>query len=255
MDLSTVTYPALIPNVPEHVYHGELTADKGWFSSSLAKRAEKSCWRAAMRPTYATAAMIFGQCVHAFIDAKKKGRGIVGYYPADGKPDPARGNKLPKADFARAERCAEAVLTDPASRAWVDGAVETELTALWTLDGVNNKAKLDLLNGLTIVDVKTTSSVEGDDFPCQANRLRYDLNSAQYLSGPFGFNRYVFIAVESDGDHDVRIYEYDQESLAAASKRLSELRSQFKRCLETRDWPSYPREVTVMRSWRAGRSS
>ena len=255
MDLSTVTYPALIPNVPDWQYHEELTAPRGFFSSSLAKMADRSCWKAALRPVKRTGPMTFGGCVHAFLDAKHKGCGVVGYYPADGNPDPARGVKLPKADFARANGCAEALLLDPASRPFLENATETELTALWMLDGVKCKCRLDVLTGLTIVDVKTTSSVEGDDFIRSANGLGYDLNAAHYLSGPFGFSRYIFIAVESNEPHDVRVYEYDQESLAAASKRLAELRSEFKKCLETREWPSYPREVTVMRSWRAGRSS
>lgn len=248
------TLPALVPDMDEHTYHRVLTPSNGWFNAGTARAISDGCLYRALMPFEGSKDTKLGLCVHAMIEAVIKDRPIRGYYPADGDPDPSRGEKMTKKEWQQAHDITQRLLNDPISRPYIEAATDSELTCLWEDDGVHCKSRIDLLCGLDIVDIKTTVSVKGNAFAKKADAMGYDLSVAHYLSAPFGFRRYIFLAVEKTGDHLVRLFEYDRESIEAATKEIMRLRKVFKHAYETEQWTRYPADVVSMRSWRLGKS-
>lgn len=251
MEAYASTLPALIPDMPEDYYHRVLTAAEGWFSAGAGKAIEDGCDNRALHPFAGNASTKQGRCVHAMVEAHIKGRPIRGFYPADGNPDPSRGTQMTKKEWDICEKAAKSLITNPISRHYIEAATESELTALWEQDGVRNKARIDDLTGLDIIDFKTARSVRGNAFQSSAHSLGYDLSARHYLEAPFGFRKYIFIVVEMGGNFYVRKYEYDLESLEVAGVALKSLRARFKRAYETGFQACYPNETVYMRSARA----
>lgn len=134
---------------------------------------------------------------------------------------------------------------------------QAEQTIRWTdrETGVACKGRVDWLDTtpghVTIVDLKTTRSVETRAFCGQHARLGTHLQMAHYRNGVkaltgAAYVRVVILAVEATAPYDVCVYEYADGDLAAAADELASLLVRLKYHRDTDTWPGRYPEAQVL---------
>lgn len=115
--------------------------------------------------------------------------------------------------------------------------------------------------GVILMDVKTFSDSDPEEFARQASRKFYDQQHAFYVDGysiasgkkVLGF---IFVAVETDYPYAASAVMLDDDSVEAGRDRYREGVRRFAECAETREWPGYGAngiELIRLAGWRLGR--
>jgi len=144
-------------------------------------------------PKEPTDAMLIGTCLHALILENK--RMFVAL------PESAKGTsnaaKTVKADFylenegkiilsadnaAKVEAMAESVLNHSGARAILDLGGESELPIFWEENDLTMKGKIDRVNPLGVIDVKTTKDASLAEFAKSVYNFGYHVQAAHYLA-------------------------------------------------------------------------
>lgn len=117
---------------------------------------------------------------------------------------------------------------------------ESERTILGKIDGVECKARLDLIGSCT-VDLKTTADIRPDQFFRTFDNLGYGFRMAFYRSlvrQNFDGDRPVkIIAVESARPFDCTVYDIPDSLLDSEYNDVLGAIHDYKKCLETNIWP------------------
>ena len=128
---------------------------------------------------------------------------------------------------------------------------EAEKTLLWTdcATGLECKARADYIRRGTLIDLKTTRSLDERDFQRTYHGFKYNCQLAMYLAGlsngGFGFDALI-VAVEADPPHDVAVFRPSEDSLYAGAQEVAELLERVADCTETGLWPgAYPLETEL----------
>lgn len=152
-------------------------------------------------------------------------------------------------DFARAQRCVDAVLAHPAARTLLDGA-QREISLFWE-DGrykVPCKARYDIRSHGGVSDLKTTQDASPDGFARQIASLLYHVQGAHYCSGAeHALNAsptfFAFVCVESEPPHAVACYVLPSNAILAGAHLMSRALERYAAALAAGEWPGYPQEI------------
>ena len=157
-------------------------------------------------------------------------------------------------DGAMLQEMARSVLAHPAAKGLLSRADMTEVSAIWTADGVERKARFDavLSREKIILEAKTTVTAHPDEFDREVFNRRYHWQAAWYLdaieavTGETGWS-FVWIAVEKTPPYPVACYCPDAEMLDLARQQYAPLVELYRECTESGIWPAYPEKVQALR--------
>lgn len=149
---------------------------------------------------------------------------------------------LTRSEYETALAVRDAVHAHPAAAKLLAGC-EYEQTVLWNDPdtGIACKARPDAVNKRTLVDLKTTRTIDARKFGRVAYDLDYFGQLAFYAEGlAITTGRYYeafIVAVESECPHDVGVFAVEPDSLAAAADRSHEYLERVAQCRTADDWP------------------
>jgi hypothetical protein len=149
------------------------------------------------------------------------------------------------AEIDVALRIADAVRAHPLVKPYlVDGLFEHAISWVDPDTDLLCKGKPDWLqpSTKTLVDLKTTKSIEARRFGAQAARLGYHQQLAMYRGGveiALGWKpaKVCIIAVESDAPYDVAVFEVEKDALDMAEVEVKELMLELQACRRADKWP------------------
>lgn len=126
-----------------------------------------------------------------------------------------------------------------------------EQTLVWQEDGVWCRARCDWLHNSHrhIDDLKSTGT-SANPHDWARNRLfadGKDLQAAHYLAGLRAITgrsgEWRFVVVETEPPYAVSVISLAPSALELAERKRARAVELWKRCLESGDWPAYPRQV------------
>lgn len=131
-----------------------------------------------------------------------------------------------------------------------------EKVLIWQEPGAMCRAMLDYWgpDETTVIDIKTTGvGLSNGSLSRQIVNLSYDLSAAFYMRGLrtlrpdlAGKLRWLWIFVESDAPHEVRVVQADATTLAIGERKACLAIELWRRCMASGEWPGYaPRIETV----------
>lgn len=143
-------------------------------------------------------------------------------------------------ELATAQCIADAVRSHPvAATLLASGQAEQ---SFWWDDmptGLRCKCRPDWYYGTTVVDLKTTTDASPAGFARSVAAYRYHVQAAHYLSGLFGAERFVFIAVEKTYPYAVGVYELDEAAMDEGHKLRNRDMRRIQSCYISTRWPGY----------------
>lgn len=135
-----------------------------------------------------------------------------------------------------------------------------------TFGGIEIKGKLDAYGTdeagkPIIVDFKTTSNADPEEWGRKAFSLRYPMQTAWYqslLALELGLDEppaYFWLCVETQEPYDVVIYQPPEEALEIGRAQMKHCVELYKTCKETGKWPGYSRGIIELEvpSWERKR--
>lgn len=144
-----------------------------------------------------------------FVDASTKGTKI--YKEAKEK----YGEVFLAKEKSAAERIADAVLRNEAALKLLQGS-EFEVPEIAMLEGLPFRAKADILQGDTIIDLKTSADLSSFRYSC--DKYGYDLQAYMYKR-MFGAKDFKFLVVDK-GSTDLGIFETSDEFIARGEEKF-----------------------------------
>lgn len=135
--------------------------------------------------------------------------------------------------------------------------IERPITWTDPVTGLTCKALPDAVSS-TVVDLKSTQSVEERIFRAQAARLGYFGQLAFYRRGYLALTKLILpcaiVAVEVNPPHDVGVFVVDDDSLRVADDEISRLLGKVAECTKTGEWPGrYPTARKIeLPAWARG---
>lgn len=154
---------------------------------------------------------------------------------------------LSEAEWEACGRMRDAVRNHPTAVRVLGG--EAERSAVWTdpETGLLCKARFDDIRRSTcVVDLKTTTDASPNAFSRSIFNYGYHLQAAHYMAGALALgievNHFVIIAVEKDPPYALKVYRIQDDAFWAGEEDRQRLMIEYKRCVKTGQWPSYPVE-------------
>ena len=156
-------------------------------------------------------------------------------------------------DAALVDGMAEAVLRDDNARAALEAAGDVELSMWWTDpdSGIDARGRIDkaaqTADGISLVDVKTTTDGSPWAFAGSAAKFGYRLQGGAYCDGwevisgepPAGF---LFITVEKAPPHLVGTYSLSPFDIDAGRAKWREACARLRDYQDRDEWPAYADE-------------
>lgn len=149
-------------------------------------------------------------------------------------------------DVAECEAIADAVRKHSLVQRYIDAAGEFEIPLFWTdpATGLECKARPDWIidSERTLIDLKTTRSINARRFGAEAARFGYHCQLAHYRAGlqvsrEWESARCLIIAVEKTAPYDVAVFEMPFDALEAGKDEIDGLLQTLKVCRESGHWP------------------
>ena len=145
-----------------------------------------------------------------------------------------------RADIDWCEGIAESVRADPKA-AELLGYCEKEVPLFGSIEGVECKGLIDLLNPLVLGDLKTTVDVSPHKFASSAAKLHYPFRLSFYRElarqNKCPIQSLYLIAVESKAPFDCVVNEVPGVELDNAFDNVCRVLRDYKRCLKDGVWP------------------
>lgn len=116
---------------------------------------------------------------------------------------------------SQAERVADAVLRNEAALKLLNKS-EFEIPAIEMMEGLPFRGKADILQGDTIIDLKTTQDLNSFRYSC--DKYSYDLQAYMYKR-MFKANDFKFLVVDK-GSCDIGIFETTDEFIARGEEKF-----------------------------------
>jgi len=156
---------------------------------------------------------------------------------------------LTQAEYADVLATRDAVRAHPVAACYLDWG-DAERTITWTDEatGLPCKARLDFLNEC-VVDLKTSRDIGDHSFSRTTHDLLYHMSAAHYLNGIKAVtgvdHPFVFIAVESNPPHDVRVGPLSEDAIYCGEQEAARLLRLVADCTASGEWPgAFPDEDT-----------
>jgi exodeoxyribonuclease VIII len=212
-------------------------------------------------PKEPTDAMLIGTCLHALILERKR---VFAALPesAKGASNAAKAVKaafaiehegkiiLSADDAAKVEAMAESVLNHSGARAILDLGGESELSIFWNENELEMKGKIDRVNPLGIIDVKTTKDASLAEFAKSVYNFGYHIQAAHYLAGAAAnglpCDDFIIIAVENEPPYCTALRKIDHVSIMEGEQERQELIAKYKKCVEKNEWKGYNDEIETV---------
>ena len=105
---------------------------------------------------------------------------------------------------------------------------EFEIPGIKMIDDLAFRGKADVMNGSTIIDVKTTTKI--DSFKYSAKAFDYDLQAALYLR-LFDCYEFVFIAIDKE-TKEIKIFECNDSFISNGELKLEMAINKYREYLE-----------------------
>ncbi|ACR29198.1 PD-(D/E)XK nuclease-like domain-containing protein [Burkholderia glumae] len=133
-----------------------------------------------------------------------------------------------------------------------------EVSAFWTdpETGVECRCRPDFAHDLdntsvVLLDVKTFSSADPDEFRRQAARKRYHVQAAYYTDGYAAASgldvaAFIFVAVETEWPYAASAVMLDQISLEQGRADYRRNLATYARCSAANEWPGYSRDISLI---------
>lgn len=147
-------------------------------------------------------------------------------------------------DLADFRGMSAALRRDERMGPFMRAAGRNELSLFAEIDGVPVRARLDrLIDGGSIVDLKSTVSSEPFAFTRQMIKLRYHVQAYWYArvleACKLPFNGFVFGAVEKTAPYAVLCCELDDEAFNKGREEGERLFELYRKCHREKKWPGY----------------
>ena len=124
---------------------------------------------------------------------------------------------------SQAERVADAVLRNEAALKFLNKA-EFEVPAIEMIEGLPFRAKADIIQGDTIIDLKTSADLS--TFRYSADKYGYDLQAYLYRK-MFNAKDFKFLVVDKSST-DIGIFETTEEFIARGEEKFKQAVSNYK---------------------------
>lgn len=159
--------------------------------------------------------------------------------------------------YETAVRQAASVRSLPEIRAALD-AGKPEVSAFWTdaASGVECRCRPDWMHNVSdsaviLLDVKTYSSADPDEFRRQAARKRYHVQDAFYSDGfaaASGLDvlAFVFVAVETEWPYAANAMMLDGASRDQGRFDYHRNLATYAKCAAADEWPGYSKEIQLI---------
>lgn len=131
-------------------------------------------------------------------------------------------------------------------------AGQSELSCFWVEPTTELLCKCRpdlLLDGGTVVDIKTTQDASLGAFQKTIANLRYHVQAAWYLDGIRNFkavDSFVFIAIEKEPPYACAVYMLDEAAIEAGRAAYRKDLATLYGCMKTEYWPGYPEEIQAI---------
>lgn len=240
-------------DVPEHVYHAD-PCERPALSASIARvLLDQSAAHAYARhprlggqPSAPTGAMERGTLIHALILG---GAPVVAVNAENWRTKAAReardearaAGSIPILAHELADLTAAADAIRGQLPPWVEGA-HHEVTAVWDIDGVLCRGRVDVLDAHRILDLKTTRDASPEAMARAVIRYGYDVQAAAYSEAIRELTaarhvEYTIAAVELEPPYAVGLYTLDGELRERGEHRWMIAQARWAGCIATGEWP------------------
>ncbi len=122
-----------------------------------------------------------------------------------------------------AERLADAVLRNEAALKLLTKS-EFEVPAIEMIDGLAFRGKADIIQGDTIIDLKTSQDLNSFRYSC--DKYSYDLQAWLYLK-LFNKNKFTFLVIDK-ASTDIGIFDVSEEFLARGENKFRQAVDNYK---------------------------
>lgn len=259
----------LYPNLPEDLYHGDVVPEGSLSVSGAKKLIPPGCPAVYDYERRSggkrSKSMNAGTRSHALILGRGEEQLEFLDHPDYRKKDAQEerdlaiaSGKIPTLPHERAEAEAirDAVFADDEARSLLDDASDVELSMFWRdpETGIWLRGRMDALawrRRPTVVDVKTTANSSPESFAKSLAEYRYDMQDRHYrdglaaiLSGYPGELAaddidFRFIAVATDDQHLVMVYELGSDDIERADESNRVARAVYRDCTRRGVWPKW----------------
>ena len=119
-----------------------------------------------------------------------------------------------------------------------------EVSIYWDWHNVHCKARLDrvLVDEGIVLDLKTTDSVDPEQFTKKVVNLGYDFQAAYYAKAaeeaygkPF---RFIFVAIERRAPYTVDLFEVTPDMMAEGLRKCDMALTRYAECEASGEWPN-----------------
>lgn len=264
-----ITVAGLYPNIPESEYHADPVVGGSLSVSGAKKLIPPGCPAIfdfeRKHGGKHSKAMDAGTRAHALVLGKGEEQIAMLDYPNYTTKDAQRDKKAAIAagkiptlphELAEAMAIRDAVFNDPEARALLDDVSDVELSMFWqdAETGIWLRGRLDALawrGRPTIVDLKKTKDSSPESFAKSIAEYRYDMQDRHYrdglaviLSGYPGELTaddidFRFIAVATDDQHLVMVYELGADDTMRADESNRAARDTYRKCAQRGEWPKW----------------
>lgn len=214
-----------------------------------------------------TEAMIMGTALHAAVlEPEKFEAEFIGYSGTGTRASKeykefadihAGKTILTRRDYERVLGMRDAVMSIPDYP--LDNLISTgekEKTLQWVDEqtGLTCRIRPDLLLNFACFDLKKCVDARPHRFMWSARDMGYDLQAAMYLIGikaTLGIDvPFIFIAVEEEAPHGIKLYEAPPEMLDDGKRRFRFAMDTLKKCMDENQWPGYANPLDTL-AWRS----
>lgn len=136
------------------------------------------------------------------------------------------------------------------TRGLLDGAI-VEAVALATIDGVERKARPDIIKDSILYDLKSAADASFDGFTRAAYSFGYHRQAAWYLdvvaaATGIPLRGFGFIAVEKEAPYEVQVFLASPEFIAKGRQENRANLELYRACEARGEWPGYPDVIQTL---------
>jgi hypothetical protein len=159
-----------------------------------------------------------------------------------------------RADAARVDAMAEAVLADDEARPILERVTGREVTIIQEIDGVPVRARFDIYGDGEAADLKTGRNASPQAFNRSVSTFGYHLQRRWYddthaAETGSRLTAFPLIVVESAPPHLVGVYDLDLMYHDKAGEDCQKARRRYRECVERGRWPGYGRATLTAPPW------